>query len=148
LPLRFFDRQPVGRLVTRVTNDTDAILELAASDAFAIATDILRLLGVVVMMLLLDWQLAIVAFLAVPPVAILVRQVRKRHRAAFREIRAKTARMNANMNEQVTGMTVVQAFNQQDAAAEEFDEINVAYRDANLNAIKYDAMQDAAIDTV
>ncbi len=148
LPMRFFDHQPVGRLVTRVTNDTDAILEFAATDAFAIITDLLRLAGIVVMMLMLDWQLAIIAFLSVPPVAILVREVRKRHREAFREIRSKTARMNATMNEQVNGMTVVQAFNQQDAAADEFDDINAAYRDANIRSIKYDAMQDAAIDAV
>jgi ATP-binding cassette subfamily B protein len=148
LPMRYFDRQPVGRLVTRVTNDTDALLEFASTDAFAIVTDVLKLLGVVVLMLALDWRLSIVAFLTVPPVAILVREVRKRHREAFREIRAKTARMNANMNEQVSGMTVVQAFNQQEPAAIEFDEINAAYRDANIRSIKYDAMQDAAIETV
>ncbi len=148
LPLRFFDRQPVGRLVTRVTNDTDALLDFAATDAFAIVTDVIKLAGIIVMMLLLDWQLALVAFVAVPPVTILVREVRKRHRDAFREIRAKTARMNATMNEQVSGMTVVQAFNQQDAAADEFDEINAAYRDANIRSIKYDAMQDAAIEMV
>ncbi len=148
LPLRFFDRQPVGRLVTRVTNDTDALLEFASTDAFAIVTDVLKLMGIVVMMLSLDWQLSIIAFVAVPPVAILVREVRKRHREAFREIRAKTARMNATMNEQVSGMTVVQAFNHQQAAADEFDEINAAYRDANIRSIKYDAMQDAAIEMV
>lgn len=148
LPLKFFDKQPVGRLVTRVTNDTDALLEFASTDAFAIVTDVLKLAGIVVMMLILDWKLSLVAFVAVPPVAILVREVRKRHRDAFREIRAKTARMNATMNEQVSGMTVVQAFNQQHAAAEEFDEINSSYRDANIRSIKYDAMQDAAIETV
>jgi ATP-binding cassette subfamily B protein len=148
LPMRFFDQQPVGRLVTRVTNDTDAILEFASTDAFAIITDLIKLVGIVVMMVVLDWRLSIVAFMAVPPVLIVVREVRKRHRDAFREIRAKTARMNANMNEQISGMSVVQAFNQQEAAADEFDEINEAYRDANIRSIKYDAMQDAAIETV
>jgi ATP-binding cassette, subfamily B, multidrug efflux pump len=148
LPMKFFDSQPVGRLVTRVTNDTDAILEFASTDAFAIVTDIVKLLGIVVAMVWLDWRLAVVAFLAVPPVLLVVREVRKRHRDAFREIRAKTARMNANMNEQVSGMSVVQAFNHQAAAADEFDEINQAYRDANIRSIKYDAMQDAAIETV
>jgi ATP-binding cassette, subfamily B, multidrug efflux pump len=148
LPMRFFDQQPVGRLVTRVTNDTDAILEFASTDAFAIVTDVVKLVGIVIAMVILDWKLAIVAFLAVPPVMFVVREVRKRHRDAFREIRAKTARMNANMNEQVSGMSVVQAFNQQTAAADEFDEINQAYRDANIRSIKYDAMQDAAIETV
>lgn len=148
LRMQFFDRQPVGRLVTRVTNDTDAILELTSSGALNIVTDLAKLIGIVVLMLLLDWQLAIVAFLAAPPVVLVVRYVRKRHREAFREIRAKTARMNATMNEQVSGMTVVQAFNRQSAAATEFDEINEGYRAANIRSIKYDAMQDAAIEMV
>lgn len=148
LPLRFFDRQPVGRLVTRVTNDTDAILELFASGALNAFSDLLRLGGIVVFMLVLDWQLALIAFAAGPPVTLLVQAVRSRSRAAFREIRAKTSRMNANMAEQVNGMTTVQAFGQQRAAAAEFDEINASYRDAIIRSIKYEAVQDAAIDMI
>jgi ATP-binding cassette subfamily B protein len=148
LRMQFFDRQPVGRLVTRVTNDTDAILELTASGALNLVTDLVKLLGIVVLMLSLDWQLSLVAFCAGPPVVLVVRQVRKRHREAFRDIRAKTARMNSTMNEQVSGMTVVQAFNRQSASALEFDEINEGYREANIRSIKYDAMQDAAIEMV
>jgi ATP-binding cassette subfamily B multidrug efflux pump len=148
LPLSFFDRQPVGRLVTRVTNDTDSILELFASGALNAFSDLLRLIGIVVFMLALDWQLALIAFLAGPPVVLLVQVVRKKARAAFREIRSKTSRMNANMAEQVNGMTTVQAFGQQQASAAEFDEINTAYRDAIVRSIKYEAVQDAAIDMV
>jgi ATP-binding cassette, subfamily B, multidrug efflux pump len=148
LPLRFFDRQPVGRLVTRVTNDTDAILELFASGALNAFSDLIRLGGIVVMMLVLDWQLALIAFAAGPPVTLLVQAVRSRSRAAFREIRAKTTRMNANMAEQVNGMTTVQAFGQQRAAAAEFDDINASYRDAIIRSIKYEAVQDAAIDMI
>jgi ATP-binding cassette subfamily B multidrug efflux pump len=148
LPLRFFDRQPVGRLVTRVTNDTDAILELFASGALNAFSDLLRLGGIVIFMLVLDWQLALLAFAAGPPVTLLVMGVRTRARAAFREIRAKTSRMNANMAEQVNGMTTVQAFGQQRAAAAEFDDINASYRDAIIRSIKYEAVQDAAIDMI
>lgn len=148
LRMQFFDRQPVGRLVTRVTSDTDAILELTASGALNLVTDLVKLIGIVVLMLSLDWQLSLVAFCSGPPVIWLVRQVRRRHREAFRDIRAKTARMNSTMNEQVSGMTVVQAFNRQSAAALEFDEINEGYREANIRSIKYDAMQDAAIEMV
>jgi ATP-binding cassette, subfamily B, multidrug efflux pump len=148
LRLRFFDQQPVGRLVTRVTNDTDVILELTSSGALNILTDLIKLFGVVVLMLMLDWKLSVVTFLAAPPVAIVVQQVRKRHRQAFRDIRAKTSRMNATMNEQVSGMTVVQAYGRQEQAAEEFDVINEGYREANIRSIKYDAMQDAAIEMV
>jgi ATP-binding cassette subfamily B protein len=148
LPLSFFDRQPVGRLVTKVTNDTDAVLELFASGALNAVTDLIRLVGIVALMVMLDWKLSLIAFAAGPPVALLIRWVRHRARTAFREIRAKTSRMNANMAEQVNGMTTVQAFGQEHAAAAEFDEINSAYRDAIIRSIKYDAIQDAAIDMV
>jgi ATP-binding cassette subfamily B protein len=148
LPLRFFDRQPVGRLVTRVTNDSDAILEMFASGALNALSDLVVLVGIVIILFSTDAELALFAFLGVPPVALLVSVVRRRAREAFREIRAKTARMNANMSEQVTGMPVVQAFNQQAAAAAEFDAINRAYRDANIRSIKYDSVQDAAIELI
>jgi len=148
LPLGFFDRTPVGRLVSRITNDTDAILELFASGALNAFSDLLRLLGIVIFMLALDWRLALIAFLAGPPVTLMVQAVRPRARAAFREIRGKTSRMNANMAEQVNGMTTVQAFGQQRAAAAEFDDINTGYRDAIVRSIKYEAVQDAAIDMV
>src|SRR5690606_26359530 len=110
--------------------------------------DLVRLVGIVVLMLTLDAQLALIAFAATPFIALLVRRVRGLARQAFRDIRSKTARMNANMNEQVTGMAVIQAFGRQDAMADDFDVINIAYRDANIRAIKYDAVQDAAIDAV
>lgn len=146
LRIGFFDRQPVGRLVTRVTNDVDAILELFASGALSAAGDLLRLLGIVVLMVMLDWQLSLITFAATPLVLLLMVAVRGRMREAFREIRAKTARMNATMNEQVAGMGVVQAYRREDRAAEEFDSINRAYRDANIASIKFGSMQDAAIE--
>lgn len=146
--LAFFDRQPVGRLVTRVTNDTDAILELFASGALNAVVDLVKLVGIVVVMVSLDWRLSLIGFAAAPLVAGLVAFVRGRSREAFRAIRGRTAQMNANMNEQVSGMAVVQAFCREEAAAAEFDVINGAYRDANINSIKYEAIQDAAIEMV
>ncbi|MEZ4374140.1 MAG: ABC transporter ATP-binding protein [Polyangiaceae bacterium] len=148
LKVGFFDVQPVGRLVTRVTNDVDAILELFASGALGAFGDLIRLVGIVVAMVLLDWHLSIIAFLAVPPVVLLVRSVRKRSREAYRDIRAKTARMNATMNEQVNGMAIVQAYRREAAVGREFDQINTDYRDANIRSVKYEAIQDAAIEMV
>ncbi len=148
LKVGFFDVQPVGRLVTRVTNDVDAILELFASGALGAFGDLIRLVGIVAAMLILDWHLSLIAFLAVPPVVLMVRAVRKRSRTAYREIRAKTARMNATMNEQVNGMAIVQAYRREDAVSREFDQINGDYRDANIRSVKYEAIQDAAIEMV
>ncbi len=146
--LSYFDRQLVGRLVSRVTNDVDAILEAFASGAVNGIGDVVRLAGIVVLMISLDWRLSCIAFIAVPPVALFVRMIRRPMREALREIRARTSRINAITNEQVSGMSLIQAYGRQDAARRDFDETNVAYRDANVKSIKWEAIQDAAIDMV
>jgi ATP-binding cassette, subfamily B, multidrug efflux pump len=146
--LSYFDRTPVGRLVTRVTSDVDAIGEMFASGAFNAIGDLLRLLLIVIVMLSMDWKMSLVAFVALPPVWVGVNWTRKRIRNAFREVRSKTARMNAYLNEQVGGMGVVQAYAREEEAAREFDEINDAYRQANNRSIVYDASLDAAIEMV
>ncbi|WP_434044868.1 MULTISPECIES: ABC transporter ATP-binding protein [Sorangium] len=146
--LGFFDRTPVGRLVTRVTNDVDAIGEIFASGALNAFGDLIRLAVIIVVMLSLDWRMSLLAFAAVPPVALGVNWTRRRIRDAFREVRSKTARMNAYLNEQVSGMAVVQAYAREERSAEEFDEINAAYRSANNRSIVLDATLDAAIEMV
>ncbi|HEY3593196.1 MAG TPA: ABC transporter ATP-binding protein, partial [Polyangiaceae bacterium] len=146
--LAFFDRQPIGRLVTRVTNDIDAINELFASGVLNAVGDLVRLVGIVVMMLVLDWHLSLITFAALPPVALFVDRIRHGSRKAYRDIRTKTARLNAFLNEQVSGIAVVQAFGREKAASLEFDETNLAYRDANFRSIKFEASLDAAIEMV
>jgi ATP-binding cassette subfamily B multidrug efflux pump len=148
LRLRYYDRTPVGRLVTRATNDVDAISELFASGALNAMGDVLALVGIVIMMTALDWRLSVVSFLALPVVGAIVHYVRGRSRAAFRDVRARTARLNAFLNEQVTGISVVQAFVRERAMSEEFDAVNVGYRDANKRAIYYEALLDAVIEMV
>jgi len=146
--LAFFDRQLVGRLVSRVTNDVDAILEAFASGAVNGIGDVLRLFGIVVLMVSLDWRLSLIGFIAVPPVGLFVWLIRRPMREAMREIRARTSRMNAIMNEQVTGMSLIQAYGRQRAAQRDFDDTNVAYRVANVKSIKWESIQDATIDMV
>jgi ATP-binding cassette subfamily B protein len=146
--LGYYDRTPVGRLVTRATNDVDAIGEAFASGVFNAMGDLISLVGIVIMMLALDWRLSLIAFAALPVVALVVNWVRRRARQAFRDIRTKTARLNAFLNEQVNGIAVVQAFTRQEAMYKDFDEINQQYRDANKRSIYYDALLDAAIEMV
>ncbi|MEP7123836.1 MAG: ABC transporter ATP-binding protein [Byssovorax sp.] len=146
--LGFFDRTPVGRLVTRVTNDVDAINEMFASGALNAVGDLTRLVAIVVIMVSLDWKMSLIAFAALPVVAIFVNWTRRRIRDAFREIRSKTARMNAYVNEQISGMAVVQAYAREESSAEEFDDINLAYRNANNRSIGYDASLDAVIEMI
>jgi ATP-binding cassette, subfamily B, multidrug efflux pump len=148
LELKYFDRTPVGRLVTRATNDVDAVGELFASGVLNAVGDLLSLSGIVVMMLLFDWRLSLIAFASLPIVGLMVNFVRKRSREAFRDIRAKTARLNAFLNEQVSGIAVVQAYAREEAMAREFDDINFAYREANKRSIYYEALLDAAIEMV
>jgi ATP-binding cassette subfamily B protein len=146
--LGFFDRTPVGRLVTRVTNDVDAINEMFASGALNAVGDLTRLVAIVVIMVSLDWKMSLIAFAALPVVALFVNWTRRRIRDAFREIRSKTARMNAYVNEQISGMAVVQAYAREESSAEEFDDINLAYRNANNRSIGYDASLDAVIEMI
>jgi ATP-binding cassette, subfamily B, multidrug efflux pump len=146
--LGFFDRTPVGRLVTRVTGDVDAINEMFGSGALNALGDLVKLVAIVVIMLRMDARMSLLAFIALPPVAIGVNWTRRRIRDAFREVRAKTARMNAYLNEQISGMAVLQAYAREEQSAAEFDAINRAYRDANNRSIVYDATLDAAIEMI
>lgn len=148
LELRYYDRTPVGRLVTRATNDVDALGELFASGVLNAMGDFLMLAGIVVIMLSLNWKLSLIAFAALPIVGTIVNFVRRRSREAYREIRTKTARLNAFLNEQVSGIAVVQAFGREKAMAEDFDVVNSSYREANKNAIYYEAVLDASIEMV
>ena len=148
LQLRYFDRTPVGRLVTRGTNDVDADGEMFASGVLNAIGDFFSLVGIVIMMVALDWKLSCIAFAALPVVGGIVHWVRKRSRAAFRDIRTKTARLNSFLNEQVNGIAVVQAYGREVKTAQEFDEINLEYLDANKRSIYYDAILDAAIEMV
>jgi ATP-binding cassette subfamily B protein len=148
LELRYFDRTPVGRLVTRATSDVDAVGEIFASGVLNAIGDFVQLAGIVVAMVVLDWRLSAIAFGALPVVGIVVNFVRKRSREAFRDIRLKTARLNAFLNEQVSGIAVVQAYGRESAMALEFDEINDAFRDANKRSILYEAILDAAIEMI
>ena len=146
--LGFFDVTPVGRLVTRATGDVDAINEMFGSGALNALGDMVRLVAIVSIMLSMDVRMSLLAFITLPPVALGVNWTRRRIRDAFREVRAKTARMNAYLNEQVSGMSVLQAYAREAQSAAEFDAINLAYRDANNRSIVYDATMDAAIEMV
>lgn len=148
LRLSYYDRTPVGRLVTRATSDVDAVAELFASGVLNALGDLIALTGIVVMMLILDLRLSLIAFAAMPVVGVLVRWTRSRTRTAFRDIRTKTARLNAFLNEQVSGIAVVQAYAREEKMATAFDEINVQYREANQRSILYESILDAAIETV
>jgi ATP-binding cassette, subfamily B, multidrug efflux pump len=148
LELRFYDRTPVGRLVTRATNDVDAVAELFGSGVLNAIGDLVSLVGIIIMMLALDVRMSLIAFASLPVVGVVVWFVRSRARQAYRDIRVKTARLNAFLNEQVSGMSVVQAYAREAPMAAEFDGINREYRDAYKRSVYYEAVLDAAIEMV
>ena len=140
LHVQFFDRNPVGRLITRVTNDVEVLNELFASGIVTVFGDVFTLLFIVVAMLLLDWRLALVTFLVLPFVAAVAFLFRSRIRTAYREIRVRLARLNAFLQERLTGITVLHLFGQEGAAARRFREIDREYLDAHLRSITYYAL--------
>lgn len=148
LPLAYLDKTPVGRVVTRVTNDSDAMGELFASGAILAVADIAMLVGIVFFMLYLDVRLTLVVCCALPPLALAVNAIRKRMRGAFRAIRASIAQLNAYVAEQVQGITIVQAFGREADCLAEYREINAAHRDANYGAIRYDALLYSIVESI
>jgi len=140
LPISFYDRNPIGRLVTRVTTDVDALNELLSAGIVAIFGDVLLLAGIVGVLFLFNWRLALVSFSVMPLIVLLTSWFRARVRGSFREVRVKIARINAFLQEHITGMPVVQLFNREARAWSEFAEINQDHRDANVRAIFYYAV--------
>ncbi|HYH47620.1 MAG TPA: ABC transporter transmembrane domain-containing protein, partial [Thermoanaerobaculia bacterium] len=140
LPVSYFDRNPIGRLVTRVTTDVDALNELFTAGLVAMFGDIAVLFGIVGVLFWLDWRLALVAFAIVPLLVLLTSWFKARVRDSFRDVRVKIARINAFLQEHVTGMSVLQLFGREAAAYREFEDINRAHRDANVRSIFYYAV--------
>jgi ATP-binding cassette, subfamily B, multidrug efflux pump len=140
LQMVFFDHNPIGRLVTRVTTDVDALNELFTSGLVALLGDIMLLSGIIVVLFWLDWRLALVAFAIVPLLLILTLWFKIRVRDSFRDVRVKIARINAFLQEHITGMPVVQLFGREARAYDEFSQINAAHRDANVRSIFYYAI--------
>ena len=135
LGVPFFDRQPVGRLVTRLTSDVETLNELFSSGVVTVVGDIATLVAVSIMMLLTNWRLALVAFAVLPFMGAVVALFRRSIRQAFRDMRTTIARLNTYLQEQLSGVRVVQLFNRQAATADRFASVNRDVLDANLRSI-------------
>ena len=140
LDLRFYDRNPVGRLMTRITSDVETLNELFGSGLVTVFGDLFMLFFIVAAMLQMDADLALVTFSVLPFVAWAAFVFRSRIRSAYRDIRHRLARMNAFLQERFTGIRVVQLFNREDADLGRFKELNNDYLDAHLRSITYYAL--------
>ncbi len=137
LPVSFFDRNPVGRLVTRVTNDVESLHQMLSSGVVAIFGDVFKLAGIVTVLLLVNWKLALVTFSVLPLLFYTTFVFKRLVRASYRLIRVRIARINAFLQENITGMAVVQIFNRERKNFEIFDRLNRDHLDAFLKTILY-----------
>jgi len=135
LSLSFFDRNPVGRLMTRITNDIDALNELFTSGTVTLIGDVLTLGGIVIILFVENWRLALIVYLVVPPLLLATAVFQRLMRDAFRAIRVRLARINANIAENIAGTQVVQLFNRQGRNFAAFDALNRDYFDATLRSL-------------
>ena len=135
LGVAFYDRNPVGRLMTRVTTDVETLNELFTSGVVALFGDVFTLGVIAAWMLVADWRLALASFVVIPFIYLAATVFRLRVRAAYREIRVRIARINAFLQEHLSGMRVVQLFGREARAAAAFDTVNRAHLDVNLASI-------------
>jgi len=148
LSVSFFHKNPVGRLMTRMTTDVDSLQEALSSGMVTMVGDIFTLCAIVVILLVKNWQLALVAFTVVPPLVLLTALFRFFMRKAYRQIRVKIARLYAHLQESIIGMGVIQTFVREHVSAAEYEAIAEDYRAANIKSIRYDAMLYAVVEAV
>jgi ABC-type multidrug transport system fused ATPase/permease subunit len=146
LPMGFFDRYPVGRLVTRLTNDVENTGEMFASGVIQMVADLVVMAVYAIVLLVIDWRLALAALAIVPPLALVAALLRYRMRGAFRESRVKIARLNAHLQETITGMKVIQLFARERRNLEDYTRTNGEHRDAWFRSIRYDATLFSIVD--
>jgi ATP-binding cassette, subfamily B, multidrug efflux pump len=148
LDVAFYDRNPVGRLMTRVTTDVDVINDLFTSGVVAAFGDLFMLLGIMVTLLWMDWRLAVITFSVLPLILVLAQWFRRNVRDSYRKVRLRIARINAFLNEHINGMSTVQLFRREQENFGRFALINREHRDANVEQIFYYAVFLPAVEFV
>jgi ATP-binding cassette, subfamily B, multidrug efflux pump len=148
LDVAYYDRTPVGRVITRLTSDVDALNELFTSGFVAVFGDLFTLLGITAVLFVLNWRLALVTLAILPGMLVVTSWFRRGARVSFRRVRTRVARINAFLQEHVTGMSVVQIFNRERVEMKRFDEINDDHRVVNIETIFYYAVFYPAIEII
>ena len=139
LPMSYFDRNPVGRLVTRMTTDVDVLQEMFASGVITLASDFVMVIWIVGIMFYLDVKLALISLALIPPMALAINFFRVRARHTYRQIRERIARINAYLGEAISGMAVIQLFAREAKTYREFEALNADHRDAYHLSNLYEA---------
>jgi ATP-binding cassette, subfamily B, multidrug efflux pump len=144
----FYDKNPVGRLVTRVTTDVDAVNEMFTSGVVSIFEDVFVLAGIIAIMLRMNWKLALITFAALPLIGVATKIFRDKVRDSYRRIRVAIARINAYLQEHVSGMVVLQLFNREERAYDKFSEVNSVHMDAYKDAIMAHAVYYPVVEVL
>lgn len=148
LPVSFFDKNPVGRVVTRLTNDIATIGELFSAGVIVVIGDIFIIIGIFAAMFVLNVKLAIITLSVFPLIIAITLFFGARMKNSFREIRRKLARVNAYLNENITGMRIIQLFNREKKNYDKFNEINTEYLEEQVRYIRYFAVFQPAVNMV
>lgn len=145
---KFYDKNPIGRLITRVTNDVEVLNEMFSSGVVMVFSDVFTIVGIFYFMFSLSWELTFVSLSVLPLLFYGTFLFRRKAREAYREVRLQIARINSFMQEHITGMLVDQIFNREKKSFDKFSSINAAHRDANMKSIFYYAMFYPGIDLI
>lgn len=148
LPLSFFDKNPIGRLVTRVTNDMENLNEMYTAVLVNLFKDIFLLLGIIVIMLKMNWQVALVSFITIPLIVMSAAIFRKESRKAYRQVKVKLAKINATLSENISGMKIIQMFNRENFKYDEFVGINKEHKQASMRELIVFAIFRPSLDLI
>lgn len=148
LSIKFFDKNPIGRLITRVTNDVEVLNEMFSSGIVMVFTDIFTIIGILFFMFYMNWELALVSLSVLPILFYATFLFRKKARESYREVRLQLARINTFMQEHISGMLIDQLFNRENKAYQDFANINAAHRDANIKSIFYYAVFYPSVELI
>jgi ATP-binding cassette subfamily B protein len=148
LSIGYYNKQPVGRLITRMTNDIDALNDMITQGVVAVFGDLLTLVGIIGIMLYLDWRLALATMVVLPIIVAVTARFRARARESYRAIRVRVARINAFLNEHIMGMGIVQLFNREPRERERFDDLNLDHLKYQLVAVRAFAFFHPAINAI
>ncbi|RPJ71087.1 MAG: ABC transporter ATP-binding protein [Acidobacteria bacterium] len=146
IDVQYYDRNPVGRLMTRVTTDVDVLNDLFASGVITVFGDVFTLAGIMIVLLTMDWRLALVAFAVLPIIVLITQWFRHHVRDSYRTVRTWIAKINAFLQENIGGMATVQLFRREPENFRRFDAIDRGHRDANIRSIFYYAVFYPAIE--
>jgi ATP-binding cassette subfamily B multidrug efflux pump len=148
IDVQYYDKNPVGRLMTRVTTDVDVLNELFTAGVVSVFGDIFLLIGIIAALAMMDWRLAAIAFTVLPLIVLVTQWFRRHVRESYRQVRTWIARINAFLQEHITGMSTVHLFRRETLTREAFDATNRGHRDANIDSIHYYAIFYPAIEII